>query len=170
MEDIKDLTDYTGQTFKLKGIFEVQKSVKNGPWKTIVKDHNLVVKKASEILRDLMFGDEKKLIKTILFGDLGLTEDDDLKNVPEPQITDTAMVNQLYSRTLDKEKVTYEGAPAISYSVTLTEEEFNGTGSQLITEFGLIDDLNELFAKKNRAAIYKDNETSLKFIWIIVFN
>lgn len=154
----------------MEGIFQCFKKTTKKDWYLVLEEHNLVVNKASVILRDLMFGDTGKLINRMFYGDMGLTEEDDTKNVAQPQPTDTAMINKIYEKAVSKRKVTYQESPAIEYTTILNEDECNGTGSQLITEYGLVNELDELFAKKNRAAIYKDGETSLKFVWTIVFN
>lgn len=154
----------------LEGNFKLYISKNKGPWKLDYEDHNLVVNKASEILRDLMFGEDNKIITKIKFGDMNLSATDNLITVEQPLPTDTAMVNPQYEKEVSKVKTTYEDSPAIAYSVTLTEDEFNGSGTKIITEYGLFNDSDELFAKKNRAAVFKDNETALQFVWTIVFN
>lgn len=154
----------------IDGILKVEKVLEDG---TVVPHHeeqfNLVVSEASYILRDLMFGDNERIDK-IHFGDMGLTVGDDLKNVESPSLADTELDNKLYEKVVTKEKTTYGGHPAIKYVTTLERNEFNGDGEQLITEFSLATNNQRIFTRKTRAGIYKDNETSFRFSWILCFN
>ena len=153
------------------GIVQVERIYKDG--RVVVEDElkNLVLNGSATILRDLMFGDNSQRISKIHFGDMGLTESSDLKNVAPPQPTDTKLARKLYEKSTSKVQGTYNGYPCIIYTVTLIETEFNGpTGQQLITEYALATDTDALFTRKTRAAIYKDSESSLKFTWTLVFN
>lgn len=132
-------------------------------------EQNLVLNQASDVLRDLMFGDDERISK-IYFGDMSLSVNDDTRNVANPELTDTALINKLHEKSLNLTKTTYGGYPAIEYSCVLEKAEFNGSGEQLITEFALVSNGNRLFTRKTRAAIYKDSETRLKFTWWLVFN
>lgn len=153
-----------------EGIFSVERKLAGNPWKTEVFEENLVVNNASVILRDVLYGEDDKIISKIQFGDMNLIETDNLKNVQSPSVTDTSLINKLYEKTVSKKKVNYDGAPAIEYSVVINENEFNGDGSQLITEYALANDYDEIFSIKTRAAVYKDAESSLRFTWTLVFN
>lgn len=154
----------------LLGIVKVERIHRDGTV-TIVDEENLVLNRAAEILRNLMFGDNAERISKIHFGDLGLTENDDVKNVPTPSPGETTLVRKLFEKAVSRVRGEYQGHPAIIYTVTLLETEFNGpSGQQLITEYALANDYDKLFTKKNRAAIYKDSESSLKFTWTLVFN
>ena len=152
-----------------EGHLRVERVYDNGDVKVEFDEQNLVVNEASNILRDLMFGDAQQITK-IHFGDMSLTPTSDLKNVASPQLTDTALINKLYEKATSKEKAIYGGHPAIKYIAVLEKSEFNGDGEQLITEFSLATGTNRIFTRKTRAAIYKDNESSLRFIWWLVFN
>lgn len=154
----------------IDGILKVERVLEDG---TVVPHHeeqfNLVVSEASYILRDLMFGDEERIDK-IHFGDMNLGVGDDIKNVDSPSLADKELANKLYQKTVTREKTTYGGHPAIKYVCTLERDEFNGDGEQLITEFALATNNQRIFTRKTRAGIYKDNETSFKFTWYLVFN
>lgn len=152
-----------------EGHLRVERVYDDGTVTIEFDEQNLVVNEASNILRDLMFGDNQEITK-IHFGDMSLDVGDDLKNIASPELTDTALVNKLYEKNTSKEKAIYGGHPAIKYIAVLEKAEFNGDGEQLITEFSLATGTNRIFTRKTRAAIYKDNESSLRFIWWLVFN
>lgn len=151
------------------GFLKVEKVLDDGTIKEVFDEKNLVLNIASDILRDLMFGDNERVEK-IQFGDMNLSANDDTRNVAAPTLSDTSLINNLFEKNLDKTKSTYGGYPAIEYSCTLEKTEFNGSGEQLITEFALVTGAGRLFTRKTRAAIYKDSETKLKFTWWLVFN
>lgn len=153
-----------------EGNFKIYRSSNSSSWDLIYEDHNLIVNKAREILRDLMFGDSNNLISSIQFGDMNLGETDDIKNVPEASLNDTGLIHKLYEKDVTKRKVTVEQSPGIEYTCILGLDELNGDGSQLLTEYGLFTEGGEMFAKKNRAGIFKDSDSSLKFVWTIIFN
>lgn len=153
------------------GYLKVERKGADGQWLTEWDEKNLVVDNAANILRDLVFGDANRHITKILFGDMNLRDTDDTKNVAAPDHADTALINKLYEKAVTKTKITYNGAPAIQYVVTLEESEFNGTGgAQMITEYSLSTADLSIFTRKTRAAVYKDSESSLRFTWTLVFN
>jgi len=117
-----------------------------------------------------MFGSDDDRISQIYFGDMNLVPTDDLKNINPPALTDTDLANKLYAKATTKTIETYADHPAIRYETTLNKNEFNGDGEQLITEYALATINNRIFTRKTRAAIYKDNESTLKFVWWLVFN
>lgn len=152
------------------GYLKVERlNVTTGDWEVEFHEKNLVLDFASTVLRDLMFGDEISRITKIFFGDMGLVPPADMQNVAAPQPTDVALTNKLYEKVATKTKITYAGSPAIEYVVTLEAAEFNGTGSQLITEYALGNDINQIFTRKTRAAVYKDAESTLRMTWTLVF-
>lgn len=154
----------------IDGILKVERVMEDG---TLVPHHeeefNLVVSEASYILRDLMFGDNERIDK-IHFGDMNLIVGNDLKNVKSPSLSNTKLDNKLYQKIVTREKTIYGGHPSIQYVCTLERNEFNGDGEQLITEFALATSNQRIFTRKTRAGIYKDNETSFRFTWVLVFN
>ncbi len=131
-------------------------------------EKNLILNGASAMLRNVMFGDAS-IITKIKFGDMNLTKNDNLIDVSAPSLTDTALTHELYQKDITKEKADYSGDPAIKYSVVLARNEFNGTGTQIITEYALANDAGQLFSRKTKAAVFKDAETELRFTWWIVF-
>lgn len=138
--------------------------------KVLFDEKNLVLNSGSTIMRDLLFGDSSEITKIVL-GDMNLDPNvDDVVDVADPELTDVALDNELFDKVVAKSKTTYGGFPAVRYEVTIEEGEFNGTGQQLITEFGLANASDELFSRKTRSAIFKSADTSLTFIWYIVFN
>ena len=167
---MKNVDEHNRRDKLLDGILKVEKKVE-GLWTPYHEEEfNLVVAQASYILRDLMFGGSEVITK-IEFGDMGLNpQTDDLRNVDDPNIADTELTNKLYEKAITKSVVDYGSHPAIKYEVILEREEFNGSGEQLITEFALATDNNRIFTRKTRASIFKDNETSFKFTWYLVFN
>lgn len=152
------------------GYFKVIRNMGGDDEEVIVDEENLVLNSGSEILRDVMFGDPAQVTK-IVFGDMNLDPNvDDIVNVTPPELTDTTLINQLFEKPLALAKTLYGGFPAVKYEATIEDFEFNGGGQQLITEFGLANASNILFSRKTRSAIFKDSESSLTFIWYLVFN
>lgn len=138
--------------------------------RVLFAEENLVLNMGSEILRDVMFGDVVQVTK-IVFGDMNLDPQvDDIVNVAPPLLTDTSLTNKLFEKPVSLAKAVYGGHPAIRYEATILAGEFNGSGEQLITEFGLANPADNLFSKKTRSAIFKNAESSLTFIWYLVFN
>lgn len=130
---------------------------------------NLILNGAGKILRDLMFGDSASVTK-MFFGDMNLDPlQDDIVNVDPPQKTDTALTNKLFEKSVTKSKTLYSGNPAVKFEVTLDAGEFNGSGEQLITELGLANSSSELFSRKTRSAIFKNAQSSLTFVWYLIF-
>lgn len=154
----------------IDGVLKVDKLV-NGSWVTHHEEQfNLVVSLASYILRDLMF-DGAERIDSIHFGDMGLDPAvDNVRDVDSPLLGDIALANKLYEKPVTKSVTDYGGHPAIEYVAILDKTEFNGSGEQLITEFALATSADRIFTRKTRAAIYKDNETTFRFTWFLVFN
>ncbi|BES79824.1 hypothetical protein [Yersinia phage vB_Yru_GN1] len=153
-----------------EGFLKVERILKDGTVQQLGEEQNLVVNMAANILRDLMFGDDQERIIKMHFGDMNLGPTDDTQNVAAPNLTDTALINKLYEKNVDKSSITRDGHPAIAYSVVLETDEFNGSGSQLITEYALATSTDRIFSRKTRAAVYKDSESSLKFTWTLVFS
>lgn len=178
MTDLKDkesseLKEDRGNVDKVsivpEGILKVERLNKDtGEWDLEFEEKNLVLSGATSILRDIMFGDAQQITK-MYFGNMNLTIGDNLVNVAPPEFSNIALINKQFEKVITKTKIVYTGSPAIQYQVTLLETEFNGTGTQLITEYGLANNSAKLFSRKTRAAIYKDIESTLKFTWIIVF-
>lgn len=153
----------------IEGFFQVIRvDNKTGQESIIVDEKNLVVDQAALILRDLMFEGDGRITK-FHFGDLNLQPTDDIRNVVAPSVGATELVHKIYEKTATKSKIMHNGAYAILYSVVLESEELNGNGEQLITEFALATDAGLIFSVKNRAGIYKDVESSLRFNWTLVF-
>ena len=168
---MKKLVDEHSLRHKLlDGILKVDREV-DGEWVPHSEEEfNLVVFQASDILRDIMFGGTD-IIDKIQFGDMSLDPlVDDLRNVAPPLVTDTSLTNKLYEKVVSKTSEMYGTHPAIKYEVTLARDEFNGNGEQLITEFSLATVSGRIFTRKTRASIYKDNETSFRFTWWLIFN
>lgn len=158
------------QRHKLIGLVKVEtKKVGDNEWKVHDEFQNLVLNGSALILRNLMYNDIDERISKIVFGDMNLTEDDDLKNVEDPDVTDVSLDNKLFEKACTSELTTYNGNPAIIYTTIIEASEFNGSGTQLITEYGLANSYDRLFTRKTRAAIFKDNESSIKFTWTLVF-
>lgn len=153
-----------------EGFLRVDRILKDGTVVQLGEEQNLVVNMAATILRDLMFGNDQERIIKMHFGDMKLKDTDDTKNVAGPSVSDTALINKLYEKNVDKAITTRDNNPAIAYSVVLEADEFNGTGSQMITEYALATSSDKIFSRKTRAAVYKDAESSLKFTWTLVFS
>jgi hypothetical protein len=107
----------------------------------------------------------------MIFGNQNLTLSSDLINVPAPSASNTNLINKLYEKPTTKSKNTYDASPSIDFVAILEESEMNGAnGQQIITEFGLVNNNNEMFSIKTRSAILKDANISLKFTWSIIFS
>jgi hypothetical protein len=157
---------------RVRGILKVEKKLKGtDEWELEYIKLNLVVNNAKYILRDAMFGDTNKLISKMIFGNQNLTLSSDLINVPAPSASNTNLINKLYEKPTTKSKNTYDASPSIDFVAILEESEMNGAnGQQIITEFGLVNNNNEMFSIKTRSAILKDANISLKFTWSIIFS
>lgn len=153
-----------------EGFLRVERILKDGTSVQLGEEQNLVVNMAATILRDLMFGDDQERIIKMHFGDMKLIATSDTQNVAGPSVSDTALINKLYEKNVEKAITTRDNNPAIAYSVVLEADEFNGTGTQLITEYALATSSDKIFSRKTRAAVYKDPESSLKFTWTLVFS
>lgn len=155
---------------KPKGYLKCIQDMGTPKEKVLFEEPQLVVNMGSKILRDLMFGDSSGITK-IAFGDMNLDPNvDDIVNVDPPVLADTALTNNLFEKAVSSSKTIYGGHYAVQYTATLAANEFNGTGEQLITEFGLFNAEDEMFSRKTRSAIFKNAESSLTFIWYLVFN
>ena len=154
----------------LEGYLKAERLTESGSWE-LFDEQNLVLDQATETLRNLMFGDAAQAITRIKFGDMNLDPAvDNVSTVAAPSVTDTTLVNEVFEKVATSTKVVYSGSPAIQYEVILDANEFNGTGSQLITEYALANASNVIFTRKTRAAIFKDAESTLRFTWTLVFN
>ena len=65
-----------------------------------------------------------------------------------------------------KTSTTYPTANSVTFSFVLTTAEANGN---LLTEFGLFDSNNTMFARVVTAGYYKDATTTLTLEWTITF-
>jgi hypothetical protein len=135
----------------------------------VLQDSNLVVTKAREIMRDLVFGENKRISK-IKFGDLGLSQGDDLINIEQPSLMDTSLKNSVFEKVITNiTKDVIDGRPSLKFEVTLTASECNGSGTQILVEAGLFNSNNELFARKTFPVCVKSENNEFTFIWIIKF-
>lgn len=167
------IIDSPNPDFMIEGNFSLFKANKHNPddWQSVYNIHNVIVKSSADILRDVMFGDDTERLKKLAVGNLNMTPSDDLINVPEAARDSTGMVNTIFEADLTAEKAVHADNPAIKYIATIQDFEItpNDGDKALITEYGLLSGSGKLFAKKNRAAVVKDNETLLRIIWTIVF-
>jgi hypothetical protein len=162
------------------GILKVEDITNN---KILFEDKNLIVDGAGYLFSQFLSGVEVTGIKYIALGDMGLTENDDLKNVRPPVCTDYKLDNEVYRKEVSVEPFEDDYGYGINYSIILEKDECNGsTGKQLIAEYGLLSDslynntINEdkngrniLFSRKTKSAIYKDYEIRMKISWTIYF-
>jgi len=174
---LKDLIDTEKN---LIGILKVEDLEKN---KVLFEDKNLILNGAAFLMSQFLFGNQVEGIKYIAVGDMGLTENDNVRDVRPPVCTDYKLDNEVFRKEVDSEYFEDNYGYGIKYSIVIEKDECNGsTGKQLITEYGLLsgsiykDEKNEdkngrniLFSRKTRAGIYKDYEMRLKITWIIYF-
>lgn len=154
---------------KVRGILITSKYDLAGNLVDQVTEENVILNQSNQISRDVMLGISSARIASLGVGDLGLTEDDDIVNVPPAQSSDTGLVRSVGSVTAVGASIEYEGFPAIQYTAVLDYNQVNGSGRQLITEYCLLTGDGRAFNKKNRSAIIKTSEFRYTFTWIIQY-
>lgn len=116
------------------------------------RDANLIVNLGRNSLAQLLGGASVFAVDGIAFGE----------GTAAPALGDTALTNQLDKALLS---VTYPATGQVAFNWSLETSEGNGLS---ITEFGLTNN-GDLFARKTRAAIAKDNTFRLEGTWTIIF-
>ena len=175
-----ELKDKFKTNENLIGILKVEDLSNN---KVLFEDKNLIVEGAGYLFAQFISGKPVSGIKYIAVGDMGLTENDDLKNVRPPACTDYKLDNEVFRKEADVEFFEDNYGFGVTYSIVLEKAECNGSiGKQLITEYGLLsesvyentgntdkDGRNILFSRKTKSAIFKDYEIKMKISWTIYF-
>lgn len=134
---------------------------------------NLVVSQARTVLRDLLFSaDVNDTITKIQLGDLGLTLNSNLTNLPAPTVGQTTLINPFFSKTANSRSTSIiDGRAAISLNFVILANEANDpnptVNTKLIAELGLQTQGNRLFAVLNKAII-KTRESGLDITWDIL--
>jgi len=131
-------------------------------------ENNLIVTQAHTLVRNLAFGGGYALQKMAL-GDMNLNSTNDLVNVAAPNLSDTALINQIYIANSVRTQIAVSSRPAIRSIITLDENTANGSGQQIICEAGLFDSNLSLFARKTFPAIIKNNTLVVVFTWDVLF-
>jgi hypothetical protein len=158
--------------FNLNGKFNIfEVDIESGNRTSVLFEDNLVVSRARQILRDLMFnGSTDYIISKIKFGDKGHTGTDLITPNP-PKLSDTALYETNSSLVFSKStsKVTLDTNKVV-YSVRLDKNEANLNGGRFpITEAGLFNNRNEMFARKTFPVITKTEDRIYDFEWTIIF-
>ena len=168
-ENIVDLKD--NYEFKPQGKFHIYEVSDDGKRTSVLFEDNLVVSRARQILRDLMFsGSTDYIISKIKFGDKGQTGTDYINPNP-PKLSDTSLyetdISLIYEKSTSKETL---DSNKIVYSVRLNKNEANLNGGRFpITEAGLFNNRNEMFARKTFPVITKTEDRIYDFEWTIIF-
>jgi hypothetical protein len=118
-------------------------------------DHNLVVTLGRTNLAKLLGGNIAGLPVSKIAVGTGSTT---------PALTDTALTSP-FSKAIDS--VDYPDVNSVRFNWTLSTAEANGT---TITEFGLLNAADSLFARKVRTPIVKTSAISLVGNWKITIN
>ena len=156
-------------SFNLKGKFRIIDKTNK---KEILYEDNLIVDKARNILRDLLFeANTDDTISIIKFGDKGHA-DGDITTPVAPQSSDTSLEETdsslIYSKNIDSKQK--DGDTSIIYSCTLNNNEANlNNGTFTITEAGLFNANGNMFARKTFPAIIKTSDRVFEFQWTIIF-
>lgn len=155
----------------LEGYLVVTRTNKDGSVEQ-EKIKNLVVSKAREIVRNLVFG-ETKTITGLALGDANIPASQALSkaNIPNPTLIDVNLVHKTYEvGIVEKKKVTYEDRHAIKYSFYIDYEEGNGSGEDnFFTEAGLTLADGTLFTRLTFKALVKDSTSALSLEYYLLF-
>lgn len=139
---------------KIRGVFSFEKRNLKGEIIETYQSENLIVDKGRESMAKLISAAPNPYyINEIGFG-LGTTA---------AVVGDTALTTPT---TKAFDSVEYPDATSVKFNWSLDITECNGMA---ITEFGLISDNGDLFARKVRAAINKENDFTLTGSWKIYF-
>ena len=95
-----ELKDKFKTNENLIGILKVEDLSNN---KVLFEDKNLIVEGAGYLFAQFISGKPVSGIKYIAVGDMGLTENDDLKNVRPPACTDYKLDNEVFRKEADVE-------------------------------------------------------------------
>lgn len=168
----REIDNYKPQD-KMQGYLVVTRHFKDGSEKRETIE-NLVVAKAREIVRNLVFGDVET-IKGLSLGDGNVPPDKALIKdaVGTPSIVDVALVNRTFTATIvSKEKLVFEERPAIKYSFFIDYNEGNGAGdgaNNYYTEAGLTLEDGTLFTRLTFRALSKDSTSALSLDYYLLF-
>lgn len=165
------LVDKAKELENMEGYLVVTRHYKDGTSET-EKIKNLVVTKAREIVRNLVFGNNKTIVGLAL-GDANIPADQALTkaNIPAPTLIDTALLHKIFeARIVTKVKTVYEERFAIKYSFFIDYDEGNGNGNDnFFTEAGLTLEDGTLFTRLTFRALVKDNTSSLSLDYYLLF-
>jgi hypothetical protein len=138
----------------LKGVFTLKKFDLEGNLIEEFEELNLIVDKARfNMARLISASTNPYYISSIGFG-LGTTDAD---------VADLVLTSSI---TKGFDSITYPDATSVQFNWSLDETEGNGMA---ITEFGLLSNNGDLFARKVRAAINKEADFTLTGAWKIFF-
>jgi hypothetical protein len=152
----------------LKGMFRVFEVTPDGERKELLYENNLVVMRARQILRDLIYdGNNDYIISKMKFGNKGHVGNDYLTPNP-PKLTDTNLYGDVtYTKSVGRSK---KDLNKIVYTCRLNQNEANLSGGTFpITEAGLFNSRDELFARKTFPVITKTGDRIYDFEWTIIF-
>ena len=165
--EIKD--KYSGEG--MQGYLVITRTYKDGTKETVLKK-NLVVTKAREIVRNLVYGDGVT-INGLSLGDANVPPANalQLSKIPQPSVVDINLTNRTYeARITGKQKVTFDDRPAIKYSFYIDYEEGNGTSADnFFCEAGLTLPDGTLFTRLTFRALTKDSTSALNIDYYLLF-
>ena len=156
---------------ELQGVLVITRTRRDGTQeKEVIK--NLVVAKAREVVRDLVFGDSAT-ITALALGNANIPSDKALSkaNIPDPTISETVLVNKTYEAPItNKQKLVYENRPAIKYTFFMDFNEGNGVGDNTYyCEAGLTLANATIFTRLTFVALVKDKNSSLTLEYFLLF-
>ena len=157
----------------LKGTVVITRTFKDGK-QEVTKIDNLVVNKAREVIRNLVFGDTPTITKLSLGNcNLNITQALNKNNIPNPNLDDTRLTKKVLDVNITtKEKTVYGGRFAIKYNFFVDYDVGNSTDPNqpnFFTEAGLALEDSNLFTRLTFLAITKDSASSLSFDYYLVF-
>jgi hypothetical protein len=137
-----------------KGVFKLEvKNLKGEIIETYI-DNNLIVDKARfNMARLISIVGNNSYITKIGFG-IGTTA------------PDVADLNLTSATEFSFDSITYPDNTSVSFNWSLGVSDMNGVA---ITEFGLISNSGDLFARKTRVAINKESDFTITGTWTIIF-
>lgn len=169
----------------IKGMVECYKTTNGVTTKEF--SQNLIVKNASEIIRDLVFGKKGEAqaprLKYLVLGDANLTSASEAETLQAPTLQDKTLINPTLWIPLEatdeysQNTITstqYEGMPAIEFKVVISQAQGN-TDKGFFVELGLaIDNADSpdsyLFSRLVRTkAISKTSDDEITLIYRVTF-
>ncbi|HYG50492.1 MAG TPA: hypothetical protein VD905_06295 [Flavobacteriales bacterium] len=151
---MKNLHDNLRANKEMIGVFSLVVKDKNGNVVESFEDRNLIVDKARyNMARLISAAGNNYYIDAIGFG----------VGTNEANVADLALTGSV---EFAFDSIEYPDNNTVAFNWSLGENDANGMA---ITEFGLISNNGDLFARKVRAAINKTNDFTINGTWKIIF-